>query len=81
MLLALLHLMEFSGSIWVDDREIKTIPRHILRSKITTLTQDGVELKGSLRLNIYPYDTKLPSDEEIIRRPMEPHQQTRRARR
>ena len=66
MMLALLHLIEFSGSISVDDREIKTVPRNLLRSRITTLTQDGVELKGTVRFNMFPFDAPMPSDDHII---------------
>lgn len=67
MLLALLHLMEYSGRIEIDGKDIKTIPRELLRSRITTLTQDGVELKGTIRLNLYPYDTETtPTDDEMI---------------
>lgn len=66
MMLALLHLIEFSGSISVDNREIKTIPRKILRSRITTLTQDGVELNGTVRFNMFPFDAPMPADDHII---------------
>ncbi|KAJ6779774.1 hypothetical protein PWT90_04952 [Aphanocladium album] len=67
MLLSLLHLMEFNGKISIDGREIKTIPRHILRSRITTMTQDGVEFKGTIRMNVFPFGTaNAPADEEIV---------------
>ncbi|OAA64056.1 Vacuolar metal resistance and drug detoxification protein [Cordyceps fumosorosea ARSEF 2679] len=66
MMLALLHLIEFSGSISVDNREIKTVPHNLLRSRITTLTQDGVELKGTIRFNMFPFDAPMPADDHII---------------
>lgn len=66
MMLALLHLIEFSGNISVDNRDIKTVPRHLLRSRITTLTQDGVELKSTVRLNMFPFDATTPEDDQII---------------
>ncbi|KAM3536887.1 hypothetical protein ARSEF1564_010189 [Beauveria bassiana] len=67
MMLTLLHLIEFSGSISVDNREIKTVPRHILRSRITTLTQEGVELTGTVRFNMFPFDALImPADDHII---------------
>ncbi|KAM3465048.1 hypothetical protein MY5147_009361 [Beauveria neobassiana] len=67
MMLTLLHLVEFSGSISVDNREIKTVPRHILRSRITTLTQEGVELTGTVRFNMFPFDSLImPADDHII---------------
>lgn len=65
-MLALLNLMEFSGSINIDGRGIKTIPRHILRSRITTMTQEGVEFKGTIRMNIFPFTITPPPDDEII---------------
>ncbi|KAM0743739.1 hypothetical protein ACQRIT_001998 [Beauveria bassiana] len=67
MMLTLLHLIEFSGSISVNNREIKTVPRHILRSRITTLTQEGVELTGTVRFNMFPFDALImPADDHII---------------
>ncbi|XWW93222.1 hypothetical protein V2A60_001154 [Cordyceps javanica] len=66
MMLALLHLIEFSGSISVDNREIKTVPHNVLRSRITTLTQDGVELKGTVRFNMFPFDAPMPADDHIV---------------
>lgn len=56
LLLAILNLLGFSGSICIDDREIRTIPRDTLRSRITSITQFGLELKGSVRLNMDPFD-------------------------
>lgn len=69
MLLSLLHLMEFKGRISIDDREIKTIPRHILRSRITTMTQDGVEFKGTIRMNVFPFtgaSLSQPTDDDMV---------------
>lgn len=34
---------------------IAKVPRHILRSQITTITQDSVELDGSLRYNLLAF--------------------------
>ncbi|KAM3452690.1 hypothetical protein NHJ6243_009310 [Beauveria neobassiana] len=70
MLLSLLHMMEYRGKISIDGRDIKTVPRRILRSRITTLTQDGVELKGTIRANAFPYSIAAaavaPADEDIV---------------
>ncbi|OAA51141.1 Vacuolar metal resistance and drug detoxification protein [Beauveria brongniartii RCEF 3172] len=70
MLLSLLHMMEYRGKISVDGRDIKTVPRRILRSRITTLTQDGVELKGTIRANAFPYSVAgaavAPADEDVV---------------
>ncbi|OAA70037.1 Vacuolar metal resistance and drug detoxification protein [Akanthomyces lecanii RCEF 1005] len=72
MLLSLLHLMDYHGEISIDGCEIKTIPRHLLRSRVTSMTQDSVELKGTIRLNVYPFDTTTaaaataPSDDDMV---------------
>ncbi|OAA73307.1 ABC transporter, transmembrane domain, type 1 [Cordyceps fumosorosea ARSEF 2679] len=55
LLLALLHLIEYSGTIHIDNREVKTVPRELLRSRITTITQGGLEITGSVRLNMDPF--------------------------
>lgn len=61
MLLALLRLVEYSGSISIDGRDIKSVPRNILRTRITTITQSGLELRGSVRFNLNPFhDDCLP---------------------
>lgn len=66
MMLALLNLIEFSGSINIDGLSIKMISRHVLRSSITTMTQEGVELKGTIRMNTFPFALTPPTDAEII---------------
>ncbi|EJP67794.1 canalicular multispecific organic anion transporter 1 [Beauveria bassiana ARSEF 2860] len=66
MMLALLNLIEFSGSINIDGLSIKMIPRHVLRANITTMTQEGVELKGTIRMNTFPFALSPPTDAEII---------------
>lgn len=69
-MLTLLNFLHHSGSISIDGRDIRTIPHEFLRSRITTIAQDGVELAGSLRLNVDPYDdpdsTHRLSDETLI---------------
>ncbi|OAR03170.1 hypothetical protein LLEC1_03577 [Akanthomyces lecanii] len=66
LLSALLHMVECSGIIRIDGRDISTVPREILRSRITTLTQDGVEVEQSVRFNMYPFDECKPTDESIL---------------
>lgn len=66
MFLSLLHMLEFGGSISIDDRDIKTIPRHTLRSQLTTMAQDGLELMDTIRVNVYPYGGKQPDEDAII---------------
>ncbi len=71
-------MLDYTGSIKIDGHELRTIPRHFLRSHITTLTQDGIELPGSIRLNVDPFhpdesssasdDSEFPvADEDMIR--------------
>lgn len=59
-------MVECTGSISIDGRDTRTVPREILRSRITTITQDGLRLKAPLRFNMYPFDGERPSDEKII---------------
>lgn len=59
-------MVDCTGSISIDGRDIRTVPREVLRSRITTITQDGLRLKAPLRFNMYPFDGGRPSDEEII---------------
>ncbi|TQV98201.1 ABC multidrug transporter [Cordyceps javanica] len=66
LFLALLRMIEFSGTIRIDGRDISTIPREVLRSRITTLTQDGVEVDQSVRFNMYPFDENKPTDDAIL---------------
>lgn len=56
MLLTILGLLEYTGTIEVDGIEVSSIPKHLLRSRITTISQDAVLLAGSVRDNLLPYD-------------------------
>ncbi|EGX93450.1 multidrug resistance-associated protein, putative [Cordyceps militaris CM01] len=56
LLLALLRLTQYSGSISIDGRDIKSVPLDILRTRITTITQAGLELRGTVRFNLNPFD-------------------------
>ncbi|KAK3192864.1 hypothetical protein K4F52_001221 [Lecanicillium sp. MT-2017a] len=55
LLLALLNFLDYSGSIQIDGVEISEIPLQELRSRITTITQDYVELDGAVRDNLFPH--------------------------
>lgn len=55
LLLTLLHLLEYSGSICIDGVDIAHITRQDLRSRITTLPQDAIELGGTVRDNLIPF--------------------------
>lgn len=70
MLLTLLNLLSYKGSITIDGVEISNIPKRRLRSRITTIPQHPVKLPGTIRDNILPWDLpkakKSVSDDEII---------------
>ncbi|KAJ6785356.1 hypothetical protein PWT90_03231 [Aphanocladium album] len=66
LFLALLHMIECSGTVRIDGRDISTVPRELLRSRITTLTQDGVEVSESIRFNMFPFAESKPDDESIL---------------
>lgn len=59
IILGVLNLLNYTGTISIDDREIRTIPPELLRSRITTITQDGVHLRGTVKFNLFPYDTNI----------------------
>lgn len=59
-------MVDCTGSVSIDGRDTRTVPRELLRSRITTITQDGLRLKAPLRFNMYPFDGERPSDDEII---------------
>lgn len=48
-------MVDYTGDIKIDGRDIRTIPREFLRSNITTITQEGIAIAGSLRTNLDPY--------------------------
>lgn len=47
-------MINYSGAIRLDDMNIRNVPRVILRSSITTITREGLELEGTLRSNLDP---------------------------
>lgn len=64
MLLTMLRLMDYTGTIEIDGIDIATIPPQLLRSRITTVSQDSIKLDGSIRENILPFENQL-QDETI----------------
>ena len=42
------------GQILIDGLDISQLPRHDIRSRINSITQDGVFIQGSVRDNIDP---------------------------
>ncbi|KAJ6789938.1 hypothetical protein PWT90_07566 [Aphanocladium album] len=62
LLLALLSFLDYSGSIRIDGRDVRTIPPDLLRSRIITVSQDDVELAASIRVNLNPYEAQDAND-------------------
>ncbi|KAJ4155238.1 hypothetical protein LMH87_000494 [Akanthomyces muscarius] len=56
LLLALLGFLDYTGSIKIDDIEVATVPRDLLRSRVLAISQDPVELDGTIRSNLLPYE-------------------------
>lgn len=69
LLLALLNFVDYAGNILIDGVEIRTVPHETLRERITTIPQDAVEMAGSVRYNLFPWEAKdgrLPRDKLMI---------------
>ncbi|KAM3534059.1 hypothetical protein MY4038_002712 [Beauveria bassiana] len=58
LMYSLLGFLDFKGSIKIDGVDIKTAPRDELRARIVTISQDQVELDGTVRDNLLPFDTR-----------------------
>lgn len=55
LLLALLRLLDHStGKITIDDVDLATVPRQMIRSRLTALPQEAIAVPGSLRDNLDP---------------------------
>ncbi|KAJ6783399.1 hypothetical protein PWT90_02209 [Aphanocladium album] len=59
ILLSVLNLINYKGTICIDNREIRTVCPDFLRSQITTITQGGIYLLGSVKFNLDPFDASL----------------------
>lgn len=54
-MLTILNFLDFSGQVRIDGISIQEIPYEVLRTRIITIAQDGVQLDGSVRDNINAY--------------------------
>lgn len=54
LILTLLNFLDYSGTIMIDGVNLSQIPRQHLRSLITVISQDFVELPGTMRHNLLP---------------------------
>ncbi|KAJ2966587.1 hypothetical protein NQ176_g10080 [Zarea fungicola] len=64
LLLTLLGLIDYEGSIVIDGVDMATAPRDELRARIVTISQDQVELDGTVRDNLLPFDTVWGEEKE-----------------
>jgi ABC-type multidrug transport system fused ATPase/permease subunit len=55
LLLTILRLLSYTGTITIDGIDISAIPSQQLRSRITTISQDSIRLEGTVRENLLPY--------------------------
>ncbi|KAK2609358.1 hypothetical protein QQS21_002139 [Conoideocrella luteorostrata] len=62
LILTLLNFLDYTGVVRIDGIDLLDIPRQALRSIITTIPQDLVELPGSVRHNILPDTISTASD-------------------
>lgn len=58
MVLTLLSFLGYTGVITIDGIDISKIPRHVLRTRITTISQEVMELDGTVRYNLCPWLAK-----------------------
>ncbi|KAJ6784523.1 hypothetical protein PWT90_06058 [Aphanocladium album] len=58
VLLSILNLLEYTGTINIDGREIRSLPPDELRARITTITQSGIQLRGTVRYNLDPFEVE-----------------------
>lgn len=70
MIATLFRLLDHSaGTVTIDGVDISTIPRQVIRSRLTALGQEPFFLNGSVRTNLDPWGADLPegtSDERMI---------------
>lgn len=63
LFLSMLGFLDYTGTIEIDGVDISTIPRDFLRSRVITISQDYLDLGGSVRNNLLPFELNLPSTE------------------
>lgn len=55
LFLTILGFLDYTGTIIIDGVDISTIPRHELRTRITTVTNHDIKLGGSVRDSLLPF--------------------------
>ncbi|OAA75848.1 ABC multidrug transporter [Akanthomyces lecanii RCEF 1005] len=56
ILLALLGFLDYSGTIEIDDVDLKSIQPDLLRSRLVTISQEQVRFDATIRVNLLPFD-------------------------
>lgn len=56
LLMCLLGLLAYEGTVVIDGVDIRHAPLDQLRSRIITITQDAVEFEGTIRDNLLPFE-------------------------
>ena len=60
----MLSFLDYTGSIQVDGVELRHIAPETIRSRITTITQDRINLDSSVRNNLVPQEILLPKERQ-----------------
>lgn len=64
--MTLLHLLDQSGSVTIDNVSTSDVTRQHLRSRITVISQDPVELPGSVRYNLIIFDSANETSQNTV---------------
>ncbi|TQV90059.1 ABC multidrug transporter [Cordyceps javanica] len=67
LLYSLLGFLEYEGTIEVDGVDISTVQPDQLRSRIITISQEVVELDGTIRDNLLPFEKSWPDEMRSVR--------------
>lgn len=61
--MSLLNFLDYTGRITIDGIDISTVPRSVLRTRITTVAQDTIEFNESIRFNLCPWTMSVSQTE------------------
>lgn len=53
--MTILGFLEYTGQILIDGVDLATVPQQLLRSRITTMSQDLLDFEGTVRYNLCPW--------------------------
>lgn len=55
LIMTILGFLEYTGQIVIDGVDLATVPQQLLRSRITTMSQDLLDFEGTVRYNLCPW--------------------------